>query len=213
MTHSDDTVPASPAWTHREEVLLAGSAIGSDAEATVDQGLDDPDPKVRVVALGGLIRQGRLNAATLSHALADPDPTVKIRAAQLSGHVGLPCVPALLGLIPGEVGVEIACLVAIADLGATDAVDFVMAVARATEEPLVLEEAVATLGALGVTEGLDVVLEATTGRPALRRRAVAALGAFEGPSVEEALDRLAEDRDWQVRQAVAMLRRPPLDGS
>ena len=87
-----------------------------------------------------------------------------------------------------------------------------MAVAETTTDPLVLEEAVATLGALGDPAGLPVVLAATEGRPALRRRTVAALGGFDGEAVEAALDRLAQDRDWQVRQAVAMLRRPPLDG-
>jgi hypothetical protein len=35
----------------------------------------------------------------------------------------------------------------------------------------------------------------------VRRRAVLALSAFDGPEVEAALERLAADRDRQVRQA------------
>jgi hypothetical protein len=34
----------------------------------------------------------------------------------------------------------------------------------------------------------------------VRRRAVIALLAFEGPDVEAAIARARDDRDWQVRQ-------------
>jgi hypothetical protein len=34
-----------------------------------------------------------------------------------------------------------------------------------------------------------------------------ALANFEGDDIEEALDRAAADRDWQVRSAVELLRR------
>jgi HEAT repeat protein len=45
------------------------------------------------------------------------------------------------------------------------------------------------------------VLEATTDRANVRRRATLALAAFDGDEVEAALARLATDRDLQVRQA------------
>jgi HEAT repeat protein len=47
-------------------------------------------------------------------------------------------------------------------------------------------------------------------KPAVRRRAVLALASFDGPGVEEALERALVDRDWQVRQAAEDLtgRRP-----
>jgi HEAT repeat protein len=45
------------------------------------------------------------------------------------------------------------------------------------------------------------VLAATRDRPAVRRRAVIALAACEGPEGDAALRRALEDRDWQVRQA------------
>jgi HEAT repeat protein len=68
---------------------------------------------------------------------------------------------------------------------------------------------VAALGAIGDPAGLATVLQATTDRPAIRRRAVLALAAFLGePGVDEALERATADRDWQVRQAAELLRRP-----
>ena len=60
----------------------------------------------------------------------------------------------------------------------------------------------AALGAIGDRRGLDAVLTAASGdRPAVRRRAVVALAAFDGPEVDAALERALTDRDWQVRQA------------
>jgi HEAT repeat protein len=80
----------------------------------------------------------------------------------------------------------------------------VTALARTTtdhQDALVREAAVAALGALGHPDGLAAVLAATTDKPAVRRRAVLALAAFEGPEVDAALERALGDRDRQVRQA------------
>ena len=212
MVHSDDTVPAPLDLSHREQVLLAGGDRSEEARSLVDAALGDPDDRVRATALGALARQGRLAPPAVIAGLDDPSPLVRIRAAQLAVDVGDEVVPSLLGLLEDASHVAVAALVALADRSASASVPAVVAVAETTTDPLVLEEAVATLGALGDPAGLPVVLAATEGRPALRRRTVAALGGFDGEAVESALDRLAQDRDWQVRQAVAMLRRPPLDG-
>ena len=78
------------------------------------------------------------------------------------------------------------------------------ALARATTghpDPLVREAAVAALGAIGDRASLPAVLAATRDKPAVRRRAVLALAAFDGPEVEAALRRALGDTDWQVRQA------------
>jgi HEAT repeat protein len=75
-------------------------------------------------------------------------------------------------------------------------------VARGHDDALCREAAVAALGAIGDRRGLDPVLAAASGdRPGVRRRAVVALAAFDGPEVEAALRAALEDRDWQVRQA------------
>jgi HEAT repeat protein len=57
---------------------------------------------------------------------------------------------------------------------------------------------------------LGAVLGALGDKPAIRRRAVVALAAFEGDEVEAALERAAMDNDWQVRQTAEDLigRRP-----
>ena len=58
----------------------------------------------------------------------------------------------------------------------------------------------AAIGAIGDPAGLPAVLHALGDKPAIRRRAAVALSAFEGPSVDAALRRCLDDRDWQVRQ-------------
>jgi len=77
-----------------------------------------------------------------------------------------------------------------------------VAVAGGHDEPLCREAAVAALGAVGDARGLPAILDAAANdRPAVRRRSVVALAAFDGPDVEAALQAALNDRDWQVRQA------------
>jgi len=66
---------------------------------------------------------------------------------------------------------------------------------------LVREAAVAALGALGDPTTLSTVLAACDDKPAIRRRAVLALAAFDGDDVETRLQAALTDTDWQVRQA------------
>ncbi len=68
-------------------------------------------------------------------------------------------------------------------------------------EPLCREAAVAALGSLGCEAGLPAVIAALKDKPAIRRRAVVAMAAFDGPEVANALERATADPDWQVRQA------------
>ena len=49
--------------------------------------------------------------------------------------------------------------------------------------------------------GLGAILAATSDKATVRRRAVIALAPFDGPDVQDALERARSDRDWQVRQA------------
>jgi HEAT repeat protein len=74
-------------------------------------------------------------------------------------------------------------------------------------DPLVREAAVSALGAIGEPASLPVVLDACDDKPAIRRRAVLALAAFDGEDVEACLRRALDDRDWQVRQAAEELLR------
>ena len=67
------------------------------------------------------------------------------------------------------------------------------------------EAAVAALGALGDPAGLPGVLRGLDDKVTVRRRAAVALAAFDGPEVDEALQRCLADHDWQVRQAAEVL--------
>ncbi len=167
--------------------------------------LTNEDPAVRATALGALARMERLTADDVRKGLADGDAVVRRRAAELAIHT--PEIP-LVGALedPDHLVVEAACWA----LGERADGDTVVALSRTVtghEEPLCREAAVAALGAIGDGAGLPAILVATTDKPAVRRRAVLALAAFEGPDVDAALQRALTDRDWQVRQAAEDLLR------
>jgi len=184
---------------HRREAAIAGHR--SD-ETTARPLLGDPDPAVRATALGALGRAGALRAADVEHALADADAGVRRRACEEA--VGLTDVDLVPRLTDVDVSVVEAAAWALGERGsdAAGAVDALVSVAREHDDALSREAAVAALGAIGDTRGLDTVLAAASSdRPAVRRRAVVALAAFDGPEVEAALRAALNDRDWQVRQA------------
>ena len=182
----------------RLRAILAGHGADPD---TARELLADPEPLVRVAALGALDRLGSLTSAEVAVALVDQSPAVRRRGleATATGHDGDPA-----SLLDDEdpLVVETACW-ALGERAGIDARGLLrlFGVASGHEDVLCREAAVAALGALGHPEGLTVVLEALKDRPAVRRRAVLALAAFEGPEVEMALQRALTDRDWQVRQA------------
>ena len=182
----------------RRRAILAGHGADPD---TARELLADPEPLVRVAALGALDRLGSLTSAEVAVALVDQSPAVRRRGleATATGHDGDPA-----SLLDDEdpLVVETACW-ALGERAGIDARSLLrlFGVASGHEDALCREAAVAALGALGHPEGLTVVLKALKDRPAVRRRAVLALAAFEGPEVETALHRALTDRDWQVRQA------------
>jgi HEAT repeat protein len=167
----------------------------------------DADARVRAAALAALARAGGRRRATAAwrRALADPTPAVRRRAAELAPGIGAPARPLLALLGDDDVTVTEAAAWALGELGPAavraGAVQALADVARAHDDPLGREAAVAALGALGDPAGLPAVLEACDDKPAVRRRAVLALAPFDGPEVEAALRAALDDRDWQVRQA------------
>lgn len=170
-------------------------------EATARRLSADPDAGVAATALGALSRLGALDPDTLAAALGDPRPAVRRRAAELAAtNAGGTLVP-LLG-DPDDTVVEVAAFALgerrPAEPGAVDALG---AIARRHRDALCREAAVAALGSLGDESGLGHVLAAFDDKATVRRRAVIALAAFDGPEVDAALDRAREDRDRQVRQA------------
>jgi HEAT repeat protein len=186
----------------RREVGLAGHR-GDVAAATA--ALFDENPGVRATALGALARAGGLTAAHLIAALGDPAPEVRRRAAEETARCaasvrhGVALVP-LLGDTDAFVVEAAAFALGELDPPEPGSVDALVALAGGSDDVLLREAAVAALGSLGDPAGRDAVLAATTDVSTVRRRAVLALAAFDGPDVEAALQRLANDRDRQVRQ-------------
>jgi HEAT repeat protein len=188
----------------RRAVAAAGH-VGD--EPTARAGLRSADPGVRAVALGALDRLGVLTDDILGDALAAAEPAVRRRAAELAAtRPGIDLTPALDDADPTVVEVAAwSCGEHEDDRPAV--VERLIALAGGAEDPLVREAAVAALGAIGTERGLAAIIDATTDKPAIRRRAVLALAPFDGDEVEAAIDRALADRDWQVRQAAEDLRR------
>jgi len=196
----------------RRRVALAGHR-GDVAD--VRAGLGDADPAVRATALGAAARLGALGGDDVRAALADPDPVVRSRACEVAA-AGSPVEPEAVveRLDDADATVVEVAAWALGELGERGpippgTVAHLSRVATGHDDPLAREAAVAALGALGDREGLAAILAGTRDKPAVRRRAVLALAPFDGPEVDEALARAAEDRDWQVREAAALLARPP----
>lgn len=193
----------------RRDAAVAGH---TGDEATARRLLDDDDPKVRATALAALDRLGVLGDDELAAALGDPAPGVRRRALSLVASRPGDRAPAALHLLDDAdpVVAETAAWAAGERQPPEDGA--AAALARlATEHPehLVREAAVAAIGAVGDPVGLPAVLAALGERATLRRRAVLALAAFEGPEVDAALHQALGDRDRQVRQAAEDLVSPP----
>lgn len=200
-------VPGREASRRRRAVAMAGHMERDPAAGvrTARPALADPEPAVRATALGALARLGDLQLKDVQAAGADRSPLVRSRAAELACRFGAAATAMLVGLLDdrrAEV-VEAACF-GLGEIGpsAGDAAARELGrVATDHSDPLCREAAVAAIGAIGAPAGLGAVLDAMGDKPAVRRRAVLALAAFEGPDVDAALEAALVDRDWQVRQA------------
>ncbi len=199
----------SPSVPTRTEVAIAGYRGDT---ATAFRGLAAADPGVRAGALTALLRCAALEAPTVTLALADASPTVVRRAIEVAAHAfgdNLELDERLLDILAStnEVLVEVAAW-ALGERHQESESALAERVARALSqvvlehgEPLAREAAVAALGSVGHQSGLAAVLHATADKATVRRRAVIALAAFDGPEVDQALEHARSDRDWQVRQA------------
>jgi HEAT repeat protein len=185
----------------RRQAALAGHRGDPEGARTL---LGDPDPGVRATALGALGRLGALAPGDLAAAAADPSPVVRRRAAEETPAAPAPVRPSLVALLadPDATVVEVTAW-ALGELIPPEpgSVGALVPLATGHDDPLVREAAVAALGAIGDPAGLPAILAAGTDKAAVRRRAVIALAPFDGPEVEQALERARNDRDWQVRQA------------
>jgi HEAT repeat protein len=168
--------------------------------------LDDADPGTRAAALGALVRMGRSGAEVIARALSDPSPIVRRRCGELADALeGADFLPLLSD--PDAGVIEAACF-AVGEVRDVRAVGRLITIATAHDDALCRESAIAALGAIGDRAGLAAILAGLDDRPPVRRRAVIALAPFEGPEVDDALNRALTDRDWQVRQAAEDQLRP-----
>ena len=219
------TDPAAPvrsaALGALDRIARAGGVDGlTDDELAT--GLADPGPAVRrraLECLAGPDQSGTTPAdQQTDESAARPDSGGSDRAHanwnDIAGHTTAPTGLLLACLGDGDHSVvEVACWAAgeLPDI-AEATVDVLVGIAGPEpgghEDALCREAAVAALGALGHERGRLAVLGGLRDRPAVRRRAVLALAAFEGDDVEAALKLSLDDRDWQVRQAAEDLLGP-----
>ncbi len=198
-----DDEPHGPA-DRRRSVIVAGHR--GDAGPAM-AGLGDVDAGVREAALGALVRCDALTDEHVAAALLDPSPVVRRRAAMLAATDARVDLGALLA-DPDDTVVEVAAWACgEREVVSDDLLHTVIELATRAEDPLVRESAAAALGAIGDQRGLAAVLAACDDKPAIRRRAVLALAAFDAPEADAAIERALTDRDWQVRQAAEDLRR------
>lgn len=198
-----------PAAARRDLVVVAGH-LGD--RATVEAGLSDPDPVVRIAAVGAAERVGLLTGPALGRLLSDHSPAVRRRATAAAAH-RTDARSELVALLGDEDPTVVdAAAFAWGERPDADAevVDRLATVARTHTDHLCRESAVAALGSVVATRplpdraaatALDAVLAGTRDRASVRRRAVLALAAFDHPAATAALESLSEDRDLQVRQA------------
>ena len=179
-------------------------------EPTVLEALASGEAEVRARALGAAERAGLRTVAVRVAALGDQSGEVRRRAARLEARRPRRSrrVEAALRVCLDDADplVVAAAADALGESASVDAVTDLSGIAVHHPDPRCREAAVAALGSLGFADGLDAVLAALEDKPAVRRRAVVALAAFDSPLVDAALERACTDRDWQVRQAAEALR-------
>ncbi|MFI5035079.1 MAG: HEAT repeat domain-containing protein [Acidimicrobiales bacterium] len=205
VTGDEPTLPESL----RAALVRAGFGDDDASGAMVDEQLDSPVPRARVLALRAAARRRRLDAGSWTRAITDATPVVRREALALYAH-HTPGDDTVLATVVRALGDPDALVVdaaafALGEHQFADAVEPLVAVAAHHADARCREAAVAALGMLGDERGRAAVLAALEDRPPVRRRAVVALANYEGPDVDAALARAREDRDWQVRAAAVQL--------
>jgi HEAT repeat protein len=192
------------------KLVRASFTPGSDGVRVLLDALASPLPRLRILALRGLVRHDAVREELWRTALRDVDVDVRRDALEQFAHAPLatPLVLAdVISLLEDEDDLVVdAAAFALGEHLVVSAVSPLCRVATEHEDARCRESAVAALGAIGDDRARATILAALDDKPAIRRRAIVALSNFEGPDIDAALERASEDRDWQVRSAVAQLR-------
>lgn len=179
-------------------------------------GLDDADAAVRrlaVSACAARVGDPMTVAALRAVAVGDPDEHTRAQAVELLG--GAPSEVDFLLELLGDEGVLVAeaAATSLGELESSEAVDSLMAVAADHTDKLLREAAVASLGAIGDERSRELLIGLTNeAPPQIRRRAVVALTAYDGPDIEEALKAARHDRNPMVREVAEAIIGPELPG-
>ena len=158
-----------------------------------------------------MVALGRLGLAALDRLVdvlhTDEDENVRAEAVEVMGALGDDAYDAVLAATadPSSRVVE-AAIAALGEIGDPRPHSWLIEVALGDGEPLVREAAIACLGSIGDRRAVPALLDLVrSGRPQLRRRAVVALTAFDGPEVEAAFRAARLDRNPMVREAAEMV--------
>ncbi len=192
------------------ELLRATFHPSDEGTALLTRTLHSPNARHRVLALRGLVRLSLMTNALWREVLADSDVEVRRDALEQLAHAPLDGTGVLddvvIMLEEEDALVVDAAAFALGEHLFVAAVVPLCAVAAEHEDARCRESAIASLGAIGDDRARATIIASLRDKPAIRRRAVVALSNFEGPDIDAALDDAGEDKDWQVRSAVAQLR-------
>ena len=164
--------------------------------------------RLAVAACAGVTGRDDVFSALEERLRSDTEPEVRAQAAEILGGWGVQASPVLDDATnDADARVLEAVATAYGEIGITAPVPWLVGIAGDRDgDRLVREAAVAALGAIGDESALPVLLSLLgSGPPPVRKRAVVALTAFEGPEVEAALQTAALDRNPSVREAAEMV--------
>lgn len=194
-----------------DTLVVAGYRDDGTLDAFIVEHLGDVAPRRRVLALRAARRRGIVTDEIWRAALTDVDADVRRDALTLVATPPL-ANPSLADVLINALGDDDALVVdgaafALGEHLTVRAVERLVHVATHHDDARCRESAIAALGAIGDDRARPAIIGALDDRPAVRRRAIVALANFEGPDIDAALARAAQDRDWQVRAAVDQLGR------
>ena len=192
------------------ELLRASFQPSDEGTALLLRTLHSPEARHRVLALRGLVRLSLMTGALWREVLTDSDVDVRRDALQQLAHAKLEDTSVLddvIALLDEEDALVVdAAAFALGEHLYVGAVVPLCVTAAEHDDARCRESAIASLGAIGDDRARATIIAALQDKPPIRRRAVVALSNFEGPDIDAALDEAGEDKDWQVRSAVAQLR-------
>jgi len=205
---SDD---ATLAESIEESLLRAGFAIGDDYVNVLRTHLQSEIPRHRVLALRGAVRQRLATGEDWLRAVGDPNVIVRREALNQIAHVEIvndDIFAALMRCLDDDDALVVdGAVFALGEHLYVASVEKMCVIATSHDDARCRESAIAALGTIGDDRARHAILAALDDKPPVRRRAIVALSNFEGPDIDEALERAATDRDWQVRAAVNQLGR------